>query len=82
VKLLVDNNLPVKLASGLAAFFDSEHEIVHIRTKFGTGNLPDEEWIKILGGEGGWAVLTADMNIARKKPSRDLFVSVGLVGVE
>lgn len=80
MKLLVDNNLPPKLANGLAAFFDGEHEVVHIRTKFSTGSLDDEVWIRLLGNEGGWAVLSADMNIARKRPSRDLFVSMGLVG--
>jgi hypothetical protein len=46
----------------------------------GRPDLKDEEWIPALGREGGWAVLSADMNIAKKKPSRDLFVSVGLVG--
>lgn len=80
MKLLVDNNLPPKLARGLGALFDDEHIIVHIKDKFGTGDLKDEDWIARLGHEGGWAVLSADMNIARKKPSRDLFVSVGLVG--
>jgi hypothetical protein len=80
VKLLVDNNLPPKLARGLGALFDDDHVITHIKDKFGTGDLKDEDWIVRLGDEGGWAVLSADMNIARKKPSRDLFVSVGLVG--
>lgn len=80
MKLLVDNNLPPKLARSLGALFDGEHEIKHIREKFGTGSLPDEEWIELLGREGGWAVLSADMNIARKKPSRDSFVAAGLVG--
>jgi hypothetical protein len=76
VKLLVDNNLPPKLARGLGALFDDDHVITHIKDKFGTGDLKDEDWIVRLGDEGGWAVLSADMNIARKKPSRDLFVSV------
>lgn len=80
MKLLVDNNLPPKLARGLGALFDDDHIVTHIKDKFGTGDLKDEDWIVRLGHEGGWAVLSADMNIARKKPSRDLFVSVGLVG--
>lgn len=80
MKLLVDNNLSPKLARGLRALFDDEHVVTHIKDKFGTGDLKDEDWIVRLGHEGGWAVLSADMNIARKKPSRDLFVSVGLVG--
>ena len=42
--------------------------------------MKDEEWIGVLGKESGWAVLSADMAIAKKKPSRDLFLGAGLVG--
>jgi len=80
VKLLVDNNLPPRLAEALNVIFAPDHEITALRKKFGRGDLKDEEWIPKLGGEGGWAVLSADMNIARKRPSRQLFVGAGLVG--
>jgi predicted nuclease of predicted toxin-antitoxin system len=80
VKLLVDHNLPPRLASALNEIFKPEDTIVALREKFGRSDLKDEEWIPELGREGGWAVLSADMNIARKKPSRDLFVAAGLVG--
>jgi hypothetical protein len=80
VKLLVDNNLPPRLARGLGAFFEGVHTVVHIREKFGTGSLKDEEWIELLGKEGRWCVLTGDRNIAKKRPSRQLFLSSGLIG--
>jgi hypothetical protein len=80
VKLLVDNNLPPRLAKALNVIFAPDHEIAALREKFGRSNLKDEEWIPKLGAEGGWAVLSADMNIARKRPSRQLFVGAGLVG--
>jgi hypothetical protein len=80
VKLLVDNNLPPRLALALNVIFEPEHEVAALRQKFGRSDLKDEDWIPVLGGEEGWAVLTADMNIARKKPSRDLFIRAGLVG--
>ena len=80
MKLLVDNDLPPRLARALNVLFAPDHEIVALREKFGRSNLKDEEWIPKLGAEGGWAVLSADMNIARKRPSRDLFVRAGLVG--
>ena len=80
MKLLVDNNLPPRLASALHTIFEPDHEVVALRNKFGRSNLTDEEWIIRLGKEGDWAVLSADMNIARKKPSRDLFIGAGLVG--
>jgi hypothetical protein len=80
VKLLVDHNLPPRLASALHIIFEPDHMIVALREKFGRSNLKDEDWIVSLGREGGWAVLSADRNIARKKPSRNLFVRAGLVG--
>jgi hypothetical protein len=80
VKLLVDHNLPPRLATALHEIFNPEHDIVALKAKFGRSDLKDEDWIPELGREGGWAVLSADMNIARKRPSRDLFVGVGLVG--
>ncbi|MEZ0495985.1 hypothetical protein [Sphingomonas sp. IW22] len=80
MKLLVDNNLPPRLGSGLGALFDGEHIVQHIKQKFGTGSLPDEEWIELLGREGGWCVLSGDRNIAKRKPSRALFMRSNLVG--
>lgn len=80
MKLLVDNNLAPRLAEGLAGLFRNIHHIEHIKTKFGTGDLPDETWIERLGVEGGWSVLSGDIRIAKKVPSRELFLRSKLVG--
>jgi len=80
VKLLVDNMLPPRMARGLGALFADQHDVVHIRDKFGTGSLPDAEWIERLGREGGWSVLSGDRRIATKRPSRELFNRSNLVG--
>lgn len=80
MKLLVDNNLPPRLGRGFGALFAGLHTVEHIRDKFGTGSLTDEEWIKRLGDEGGWCVLSGDRNIARKRPSRDAFLRANLIG--
>ena len=80
MRLLVDHNLPPRLAVALHAIFEPEHEIRALSDYFHRSNLTDEEWIEALGREGRWAVLSKDMNIARKKPSRDLFMRAGLVG--
>lgn len=80
MKLLVDNNLAPRLGRGLGALFEGIHEVQHIKDKFGTGSLPDEEWIEALGREGGWAVLSGDRRIATKRPSRELFLRSNLIG--
>lgn len=80
MKLFVDNNLPPALARGLAALFAGEHEVICHRDKFGKTHVKDEEWITALGAEGAWVVLSGDLNIARKRISRDLFLRSDLVG--
>ena len=80
MKLFVDENLPPRLARGLAAFFADIHEVVHCLDKFGRRGVTDEEWIVQLGGERNWCVLSGDLNIPRKRPSRTLFLNNDLVG--
>lgn len=80
MKLIVDNMFPPRLGRGLGQLFAGYHQIEHIRDKFGTGSLTDEEWIVRLGQEGGWAVLSGDRRIVSKRPSRSLFLSNNLVG--
>lgn len=80
MKVFIDNNLPPDLARGLNALFAGDHEVICHRDKFGKTHIADEEWIPKLGEEGGWVVLSGDLNIARKRPSRELFLSSQLVG--
>ena len=80
MKLFIDNNLPPVLADGLGALFLDEHQVVSHRSKFGNTHIKDEEWIPALGAEGGWTVLSGDLNIARKRPTRELFLRSRLVG--
>lgn len=79
MKVFVDNNLPPILARGLDALF-VDHQVVCHRDKFGKTHVADEDWIPALGSEGGWVVLSGDLNIAKKRPSRELFLRSGLVG--
>jgi len=80
LKVFIDNNLPPALARGLNALFANDHEVACHRDKFGRTHIADEEWIPALGEEGGWVVLSGDLNIARKRPSRELFLRAQLVG--
>ncbi len=77
---MLDNNLPPALASGFSGLFAPTHEVIHIRKKFDTGSLADEDWIVRLAAEGGWSVLSGDIRIAKKRPSRELFLRSNLVG--
>lgn len=78
---MVDNDLPPRLAKALDLIFEADGDsIIALREKFGRSKVKDEEWIRSLGSEGGWAILSADRRIAKQRPSRDLFISAGLIG--
>jgi hypothetical protein len=69
LKLLLDHNLPPRLARCLQALFDKEHEIVALGEKFPV-DVADLDWIKALDREGGWAVLTRDLRIRTRPHER------------
>lgn len=79
MKVLIDENLPPALAKALAALFDGEHQVQHLRERYGPG-VRDEEWIKDLHREGGWIVISADRRITRNKAEQHLFKSSSLIG--
>jgi hypothetical protein len=80
LKVFVDNNLPPALARGLNTLFADTHHVICHSDKFGKSHIADEEWIPALGAEGGWIIVSGDLNIARKRPSRELFLRSNLVG--
>lgn len=80
MKLLVDENLPARVARCLQALFPDGDEIVALRDKFGRPGVSDEEWIETLGKEGHWSILTADKRIAKNTIQRDAFLRNNLVG--
>lgn len=78
---MVDNDLPPRLARALHLIFEADgDEVRALRDKFGRNDLTDAEWIGALGREGNWCVLSADLRIAKQRPSRELFDAAGLVG--
>lgn len=79
MKVLVDENLSPALAKSLNELFASEHEIVHIRDKFGAG-VKDADWIIALSKEGGWTVISGDRRITRNRAEYAAFRSSRLVG--
>ena len=44
MKMMVDENLPPALARALAALFAGQHQIIHLRERFGAGTT-DIEWM-------------------------------------
>lgn len=78
MKVIVDENLPPAMARSLAALFVHEHEIIHLRERFGSG-VTDVEWMRELNREGGWIVISGDRRISRNKAEQAVFRSSRLI---
>lgn len=79
MKVLIDENLSPALARSLNALFADEHEIIHIREKFGAG-IKDVDWMRRLSTEGRWIVISGDRRITRNRTEYETFLSSRLVG--
>jgi hypothetical protein len=79
VKVLFDENLSPALARALSSLFAGEHEIVHLREKFGPA-VSDREWITALSREGRWIVISGDRRITKIRAEYTAFRCSNLVG--
>ena len=64
MRFLFDNTLPPKLAKALNILVQPEHEIRHLKEPF-FASIQDEDWIKGLGEDDHWIIVTADMRAER-----------------
>ena len=79
MRVLVDENLSPAIARALAALFVGEHEVVHIRDRFGPG-VTDTEWITQLNREGRWVVISGDRRITRNKAEYSALRNSQMIG--
>jgi len=79
VKVVLDENLAPALALALNALFAGQHEIIHLRDRFGQG-ATDITWIRALSDEGGWVVISGDRRITKNRLERDVFRASNLIG--
>ncbi len=79
MKIIIDENLPPALARALQAIFIKEHEVIHIRDKFGPA-VTDLEWVDALNKEGRWIVISGDRRITRNKAEYNAFRASKLIG--
>lgn len=52
-------------------------DLVHLRDRFHE-EMRDEQWLRRLGEDGGWLVLSGDLRIARSIPERKAWEESGL----
>ena len=74
MKILIDENLPPCLARALGELFKGEHEVIHLRDRFGP-KVKDTEWIPTLAGEGRWIVISEDRRITKNRAEYSAFMN-------
>ena len=79
MKVILDENLSPALARALNALFDGQHDVDHIRSKFGPG-VKDVDWISALSQEGHWIVISGDRRISKVKAEFQAFRNSRLTG--
>jgi PIN like domain len=79
VKVLIDENLPPALAKALNALFAGDHEVIHLRERFGP-RVTDAQWIAALNEEGRWVIISGDRRIRRNPAEYYTFRNSRLVG--
>lgn len=79
MKVILDENLAPALARALDALFRGEHNVVHLRDKFGHGTT-DSQWIDALSHDGQWIVISGDRRITRNRAEYQAFRNSRLIG--
>ncbi|MBE3117334.1 MAG: hypothetical protein IMZ50_01090, partial [Candidatus Atribacteria bacterium] len=55
-----------------------ENQVVHLREKF-TANTTDEDWLRQLGADGDWVVVTCDTSISKNPHEIKAWLESGLI---
>jgi hypothetical protein len=81
VKFFFDNNVSWRLADCLSTLLTPDgFEIVALRRRF-PQEIADEEWMPALGNEGGWTVVSGDLNIVRNPQRKKIWIESRLTTV-
>lgn len=78
MKFFLDNCISPRFARALKILAEvQQYEITHLAEKFDRSEK-DENWLKVLGIEGGWVIVSADPRISRGKAEQKAWRESGL----
>jgi hypothetical protein len=79
MRFFLDNNISPRICRALNELEDrDENQVVHLRDRF-SANTIDEVWMRELGVEGDWIVITCDTSIAKNPHEIKAWLESGLV---
>ncbi|MGO8929856.1 MAG: hypothetical protein ACLQU3_23565 [Limisphaerales bacterium] len=77
MRFFLDNCLAIRHARALNEMVKPEHQFIHLQDKF-PPNTTDEDWIRALGGEGDWIIISGDYRIGKSAHERRAWHESGL----
>lgn len=81
MRFFLDNTMSHHLAEAVAGLEKAQdadgHEVVHLSAKFDR-RTEDVVWIKALGAEKDWVIISGDLRISRNKAERAAWRESGL----
>lgn len=77
MKFFLDNCLAIRHARALNEMVKPDHNFTHLQDKFAP-DTKDEDWIRALGREGDWIVISGDYRIGKSAHERRAWHESGL----
>jgi predicted nuclease of predicted toxin-antitoxin system len=77
MRFFLDNCLAIRHARALHEMVKPDHSFTHLQDKF-RPDTKDEDWIRALGREGGWVVISGDYRIGKSAHERRAWHESGL----
>jgi predicted nuclease of predicted toxin-antitoxin system len=77
MRFFLDNCLAIRHARALNEMVKPQHGFTHLQEKF-RPDTKDEEWIRRLGEEGDWIVISGDYRIGKSAHERAAWHQSGL----
>ena len=76
MRFFFDNCVSPHIVDALLCL-DQRHELIHLRRRF-PADTPDPQWIKELGQEGQWIIISGDPRISRGQAEKAAWIESGL----
>lgn len=67
MKFFMDNNISPVYTHALAILAEVQKNDIHHLRDFFDENAEDVDWIRALGSDGGWVIISGDQRISRNK---------------
>ena len=79
MRFFIDNCISPRYARALRELAEiQKYEIVHLSEKFERSDVKDVDWLRTLGEEGNWVIVSGDPRISKSKADRRAWHESGL----